>query len=497
MKTFLIRGVPQAVSQDSWWLSGASPAQFKQENGRAASDMGTWPALLLVALIMLGDVLIWDVAVGLSLAVFGAALILAALSVSGRNMTWQQQALVVGGGVLAVLPLVELVQPLSVLTGFVGISAVLAMLAGLKPAEVVRGALRLWPCGVRQTFVDGSTAFHVQSKGDASAVFNKLVMGWLVPISLGLVFVALLLEANPIASRWADTLWETNFKLPEGERIMFWMVLLPVGWTALSLCRMRERLREGPRPQMMGPAKNGLINPASVVRALVIFNAIFAVQTLMDVFYLYGGVGLPEGITYAEYAHRGAYPLVVTGLLAGGFALMTRRWVQGKTVLRVMLMLWVAQNVALVISSIVRLDMYVDQFGLTHMRIAAGIWMGLTVAGLALILWQVWQRRENGWLVLRGSAMTAVVLYICAFISFDAVIARNNLNNPLRQDYFHMCLLGDAAKPVIAAHEVRIGKTICAYSDRRVQGPKDWREWGFRNWRARTSLAALQSEVPS
>ncbi len=44
-------------------------------------------------------------------------------------------------------------------------------------------------------------------------------------------------------------------------------------------------------------------------------------QTLSDLAFLWGGLRLPEGITHADYAHRGAYPLIVTALLAAVFVL--------------------------------------------------------------------------------------------------------------------------------------------------------------------------------
>ena len=78
MKTFLIRGVPPAVQQDSWWLNAAPDAPEETElHGGARS--GSWQPALLLVLIALGDVLIWQVVPGLSLAVFGGALLLAAL----------------------------------------------------------------------------------------------------------------------------------------------------------------------------------------------------------------------------------------------------------------------------------------------------------------------------------------------------------------------------------------------------------------------------------
>ena len=46
-------------------------------------------------------------------------------------------------------------------------------------------------------------------------------------------------------------------------------------------------------------------------------------------------------------------------------------------VIRTLVYLWVAQNVLLVASSILRLDLYVQTYLLTWWRIAAFIWMGL------------------------------------------------------------------------------------------------------------------------
>ncbi len=45
---------------------------------------------------------------------------------------------------------------------------------------------------------------------------------------------------------------------------------------------------------------------------------------LSDAAVLVWGPNSPGGMTYAEYAHRGAYPLLATAMLAMGFALVSR-----------------------------------------------------------------------------------------------------------------------------------------------------------------------------
>ncbi len=493
MKTFLIRGVPMAMQHDGWWLSGSAtpPGDRARAPGRGLPQMGR--AGLLLALIALGDFLVWQVAPGLSLAVFGTLIVAAALWLAAPRVSLHTAALVGGGSLLAMLPLVELVQPLSFLIAVTGVSAMLVLLAGVRMRGLALAVVRLWPMGIVQTIADATATFRRPRGGAMADRLQGLVLGWLMPLSLGLVFAWLLVQANPIASRWIDALAQFQFDLPVGSRMAFWLLIAPLIWTCLSVTGMGERLAAALRPQKMGPAPLGVINAASVTRALVLFNAGFALQTGMDAIYLYGGIGLPEGITYAEYAHRGAYPLVVTALLAGGFALLTRRWTDGNAMLRGLLMLWVAQNLALVVSSLVRLDLYVGVYGLTHLRVAAAIWMALVAGGLALILWQVWRGHRNGWLMLRAGAMGAVVLYVCAWVSFDAIIARYNLTHPVRQDIAYLCNLGDAAKPVILAAERAQGRTIC-HRRTYIRAPRDWREWGFRNARARNSLARMMTE---
>ena len=40
-----------------------------------------------------------------------------------------------------------------------------------------------------------------------------------------------------------------------------------------------------------------LFGRAAILRSLLLFNAMFAVQTLLDIVYLWGGPALPDGMT--------------------------------------------------------------------------------------------------------------------------------------------------------------------------------------------------------
>ncbi|HWV64203.1 DUF4173 domain-containing protein, partial [Chitinophaga sp.] len=144
------------------------------------------------------------------------------------------------------------------------------------------------------------------------------------------------------------------------------------------------------------------------------------------------GKRLPDGLSYADYAHRGAYPLIATAILAGGFVLVaTRRGGPGEhsPLLRTLVYLWVAQNIWLVISSLLRLDLYVEAYGLTEMRIAAAVWMALVAVGLALIVGKIATGRSNRWLVMTNLAALMLTLWGVAFIDVPALISRFNVEH--------------------------------------------------------------------
>ena len=148
MKSFAIRGVPLAMQRDGWWLESAPP----KGTPKLKATEGSWTRpFMLVALIALGDMLLWDVTAGLSVAVFAIALVMGAIGAWHSNIAPQRLKMVAMGTLLSVLPVVELVQPLSLLVLTIG---------GIRHFGVsVRGAAaQVGPCVCAA--VDGRPPTH-------------------------------------------------------------------------------------------------------------------------------------------------------------------------------------------------------------------------------------------------------------------------------------------------------------------------------------------------
>ncbi len=331
---------------------------------------------------------------------------------------------------------------------------------------------------------------------------------WLIPVVLSLVFVGLFAAANPVVQRWVQWVWEalqgrvvglSEWVLP--GRIVLWLGVGVAAWGMLRT-RVKRRTRQ-PRMASGGSAALDRFTPtALVVRCLLLFNVVFAGQTLMDLYYLVGGAALPEGLTYAAYARRGAYPLVATALLAGAFVLLAFRpggVAQKSPLARRLVMVWIAQNVLLMVSAGWRLNLYVQAYSLTRWRLAAALWMVLVAVGFVWLVWRIASQRDNAWLLQRVALTAGVMFYALCFVNPDGAIARFNTahcaeaggaGGPL--DLVYLESLGPESLPAlgafVSAHPVRTDawESVARLQLRLNRQLANWRGW---TWRRATLIA--------
>lgn len=472
MTPMTVRGVPRSLARDAWWI--AADSQTGVGSGQAVARRPWW---LLLILVVICDVMLLRTQLGLGFVV-------TILSIAGgahfvrRTEVARKMALTAWGVLLvALIPAVDVVQPISFLFGLCGLAIFAGLISGPRWGQA---ALRLPGYGIAQWVRDLRTS---EMRGPS----RSLVLDWLLPVAVGGVFIVLMIAANPLVDGWLSRLdWSHR---PDLGRVIMWLVLAMMVWPMLRLAQMKLHWQKP--AQTRKPVSIAYLNARSVLRALVVFNVIFAVQTLLDLGYLWGGVRLPDGMTYATYAHRGAYPLMMTALLAGGFALVAQPWLNGR-MMRGLLLVWIAQTLVLVMSSILRIDLYVGSYGLTHLRFAAFVWMIVVALGLVVLILQIVGRKDAAWMLQRSFGIGFVAVYLCSLTNIDGYVADHQLTQgPL--DVSYVCNLGEGAAPVIAVYE----PDMCwnRYHEPTVHAPKDWRDWGFRNARLRRSLSAMQAEA--
>jgi hypothetical protein len=331
-----------------------------------------------------------------------------------------------------------------------------------------------------------------------------------LPILGTALFLALFSAANPLIADAFDRV--DLFVLAGGisvVRLCFWVAATLLVWSFLR----PPRARLSPPRQRSGELVLPGVSTVSVALSLAAFNAVFALQNGLDIAFLWSGAPLPDGVSLAEYAHRGAYPLIVTALLAGLFVLVTLSpgsSTAESPLVRRLVYAWIAQNLVLVASTMLRTMDYVEAYSLTRLRIAALVWMALVAIGLVLICVRLWRRKSGAWLINANLAFALLALSACTIVDLGAAAAAWNVRHSrevggrgVALDLCYLNRLGPSAllplielesRPLGPRFRERVSWTRNLIMDRLATSQGDWHGWTFRNARRSAEAKRLVAE---
>ena len=409
--------------------------------------------LALAAAIVAADLLVGEVGSWLGGAMLAWAVALFAVRPEVRRSpgVW---ALAAAGGFALVLAYDP--SPLAWLMFWAALSIAALMPRVGRFDDAWRWGLRLVAHGASGPFaplLDLGRLLRVRGRGRPVKLVTTLVL----PLAMTALFVALFASANPLIGQALR-----GITLPSIGRIVLWCLVAVLVWPSLRPRALATKAVWGlPRIAVTLPGSS----QASVLVSLALFNLVFAVQNGLDLAFLWSGAPLPDGVTLADYAHRGAYPLIATALLAGVFVLGTLKpgsATAENSLIRRLVVVWVAQNLLLVASSVLRTCDYIEVYMLTAWRIAALAWMGLVALGLVLICWRMLTGKSAAWLINANALAATLVLSAGTIIDLDAIAARWNVRHarevggssvPL--DLCHMRSFGSAALVPLAELEAQ------------------------------------------
>ncbi|WP_282610620.1 DUF4173 domain-containing protein [Pelagibius sp. Alg239-R121] len=477
-----------------------------------------------LALAFASDFLLYDRTIGWNLAVFTWLFLPLLVLHNGTWLRGFQGKVIITASLLMTLAFVE--AP-GLLAGSLVIAGAVALALPPNhawPESAAAWVKRLYASVIQLPYRIVEDAYRlrrVKRHRPRPCFFKTQVRGWVLPIVLGAVFSLFLVQANPVIDSWFPEMdWWWFISLLHPLRHVFWLVSLILFWAFLRprLSKIQAAVQPpiAPKRAALSYGIEHFFSAEAVFRSLVLFNLIFLAQTFTDITYLWSGSALPEGLSYAGYAHRGAYPLIATALLAGAFTVIAFRdggAAQKSKAIRYLVYLWIGQNIFLTVNSIWRTLNYVEVYGLTYLRVAALIWMGLVASGLALIIYRIARARSETWLANANAVCLLAVLGICSFLNFGGIVADFNVRNSeelggagQRVDLGYIEQIGPEALPALQLYlretsfrnpNRRLAEHLVKVLERDLlEATDNWRSWSFRRQRLLNSLQTQRRDDP-
>jgi hypothetical protein len=355
--------------------------------------------------------------------------------------------------------------------------------------------------------------------GRAAGVAVRVV---LPTAAVGALFAILLGSGNAILAKWISDAWRFALEmLPSFDFAPARFALcIALAWFALALLRpaqppRTDRIWTRDIPRFPEP-RDLTISRWRSLSILALLNALFFAANTTDAIYLWIHGTLPAGVNYSEFVHQGVHSL--TGavllsavLLAGMFQQSAS--VTGSRLLRVLSLAWIAQNVALLASVLLRLKLYVDAYQLSELRVYVGCFLLLVATGFALLAWRIVRDRTLGWLVFANLLATFALFFVVQFLDVRRWVAEYNVarwreDRSRTLDVEYLASLGPSAYRQLIAVAETPGRRDAHFAFQKAQELRDaareelanlnWRSWQSREVASKRHLAThdIRTERP-
>ena len=334
----------------------------------------------------------------------------------------------------------------------------------------------------------------------------RVLTGLLISLPLLLVLLALLSSADMVFGRLVDKLPKLFEQLNMDELIGKSIVALMIFFLTFSYL---WSVRHGDRPADSAAKANDTIIPlqkvnwdqVTIITITAAVNVLYILFVIIQFAYLFGGSGLPEGFTYAEYARSGFFELILVtllniGLLACTLTFTRRGTATAGTVLKVLNTIMIGCTFVMLVSAHYRMSLYEEAYGYTFLRIMTQAFMVFLLVLFVITLGRVWV--EHLPLVKPYIIVAIIAFTVVNYINVDTMIVKKNMERFYSSnviDMAHMRTLsndiaGDIKKlsedkdPTIAT----AAKEILDQREKRLSEKTHWQSFNLSDYRARKLL---------
>lgn len=279
------------------------------------------------------------------------------------------------------------------------------------------------------------------SKSKYRTVIAKVLIGLLISIPLLLILVALLASADMVFNQMLSFIPQVFGDWVNSQLfidVIIQVVLVCItgiyAWCYfynISKEKNEEMKADGKYDTVKGD--NPKIDQVIIITVLVMINILYILFSIIQFSYLFGGgTGiLPFNFTYAEYARRGFFELILVtimniGVILGSIYFAKKDSSISNNIIKGLLMLISFATFIMLYSSFFRMRLYEQNYGYTYLRIFVYFFLITETIMLAGTVWFIIKQNFN---IIKMYIITFIICYTALnYINIDKMIAKNNID---------------------------------------------------------------------
>ncbi|MCF6365988.1 MAG: DUF4173 domain-containing protein [Bacteroidales bacterium] len=171
---------------------------------------------------------------------------------------------------------------------------------------------------------------------------------------------------------------------------------------------------------------------------IILVNALLLMINVIDISTIWFNFNYTPEFDLKQFVHEGTFLLILSILLSIGIMIWFFRrnlnFYKYKKKLQVLSYIWIAQNIILLISVVIRNMHYIEYFGLAYKRIGVFFFLALVVFGLISLYLKIKDIKSSFWLFKINTWALYIGFVLFAIPDWDIIIAKHNLTHPLRNN---------------------------------------------------------------
>ena len=258
-----------------------------------------------------------------------------------------------------------------------------------------------------------------QIEHDKKSYAGYILLGFVISIPLLTIIILLLCSADAVFRTMVDNIFSFDFSFGRAFRINLLIAVVFFASYALIAALCKKTVEEEVKDRR-------IFEPVVAITVTGMLTIVYLIFSMIQILYLFiGNMQLPEGYTYSAYAREGFFQLLAVCILNLILVLFCVSFFRDNLILKIILTVISGCTFIMILSSALRMFMYIARYNLTFLRIFV-LW-ALAVIFLLIIGVTVYIYHQSFPLFFYSVAVVTV-FYIClSFFHPDYWIAKYNL----------------------------------------------------------------------
>lgn len=264
---------------------------------------------------------------------------------------------------------------------------------------------------------------HYNKEETGNANKKYVLLGILIGLPMLLIVTYLLSSADQIFSEIVGTPFrELMSEVVFSPNVFLVILLLLLGFLGIYSFLSSLTLNNMPSWKQ----KQNKINPIIAITFISMITAVYLIFCGIQMIFLFsGGLLLPEGYTYAEYAHQGFFQLLFVCIFNLILVISCLAIFQVNKILKTLLLVFSGCTYIMIASSTCRMLLYISTYHLTFLRVLVLWFLAMLVFLMAGVIISI--LKENFKLFGYCTTVVMVCYLIFSFGKVDYLVASYNV----------------------------------------------------------------------